>query len=52
MEKDDFLDPKQAHMLSELECEFIAFFRALSRPEQEAILKVVFDLLLEREAPH
>jgi len=40
--KHDFLDPEEKHTLSEMECELIAFFRALSAPRKRVVMQMLF----------
>ena len=45
--KNDFLDPEQPHILTEQECELIAFFRVLSKTKRQVVVQALFSLLLK-----
>jgi hypothetical protein len=46
MKKQPFLDPEKQHKLTEQECTLISLFRTLSKPKREAVVKIIFDMLM------
>jgi hypothetical protein len=44
--KHDFLDPTQPHILTEQECELVTFFRAFTKTQRQALIRVIFTVAL------
>ena len=47
--KHNFLDFTHLHLLTELECELVTFFRAFAQPQKQEIMQMLFSMAMNDE---